>query len=97
MERHQCERDTMTKYVLTKHARDEMAIRGISESILDAVMQAPGQIVLEKDDLVAYQSVITFPDRREMLVRAIVADQNQPMRVITVYRTSKLSKYWREP
>ena len=87
----------MTEYILTQHAREEMVIREIPESILDAVMQSPGQIVPEKDDLVAYQSVVTFPDAGEMLVRAIVADQNPPLRVITVYRTSKLAKYWRKP
>lgn len=86
----------MTKYILTKHAQEEMAIRGIPESILDGVMQLPGEIVPEKEELVAYQSVIGFPEG-PMLLRAIVADQDQPMRIITVYRTSKIEKYWRGP
>ena len=84
----------MTKYILTKHAQEEMAIRGIPESILDVVMQTPGEVVPEKEELVAYQSVINFPEG-PMLLRAIVADQDQPMRIITVYRTSKIEKYWR--
>jgi hypothetical protein len=84
----------MTKYILTKHAQEEMAIRGIPESILDVVMQTPGEVVPEKEELVAYQSVISFPEG-PMLLRAIVADQDQPMRIITVYRTSKMEKYWR--
>ena len=71
-----------------------MAIRGIPESILDVVLQAPGEIVPEKEELVAYQSVINFPEG-PMLLRAIVAHQDQPMRIITVYRTSKIEKYWR--
>ena len=84
----------MTKYILTKHAQEEMAIRGIPESILDVVMQTPGEVVPEKEELVAYQSVISFPEG-PMLLRAIVADQDQPMRIITVYRTSKIEKCWR--
>lgn len=87
----------MAKYVITQHAREEMAIRGISESIVDVVMQSPGRMVPERDDLVAYQSVITFPEGSKMLVRVIMADRSQPMRVVTVYRTSKIGKYWREP
>lgn len=84
----------MKTYIITKHAQEEMAIRGIPESILDVVMQTPGEIVPEKAELVAYQSVISFPEG-PMLLRAIVADQDHPMRIITVYRTSKIEKYWR--
>ena len=84
----------MKAYIISKHAQEEMAIRGIPESILDVVMQTPGEIVPEKAELVAYQSVISFPEGL-MLLRAIVADQDQPMRIITVYRTSKIEKYWR--
>jgi hypothetical protein len=58
-------------YTITKHATEEMQERGITEEVLDLVMQSPGQIVPERDELVAYQSV------RAMLesgVREITAD-----------------------
>jgi hypothetical protein len=31
------------------------------------------------------------------LVRAIIATDKEPPVVITVYRTSKVQKYWRQP
>ena len=84
----------MTSYTITKHAAEEMEERGITAEVLDQVMQSPGQVVTERDDLVAYQAVLHFADCGNMLVRAIV-DPSNPKRVITVYRTSKIAKYWR--
>lgn len=84
----------MSNYQLTKHALEEMAIRGIAESTVKAVMESPGQIVSVKDGLVAYQSVIS-EEGKEILVRVIADNLGNPVRVITVYKTSKISKYWR--
>jgi len=42
---------------------------------------------------------LSRPDRlgagRVSLVNRIVVDMRQPPEVVTVYRTSKISKYWR--
>jgi len=43
----------------------------------------------------AYQSKVTFENGKLYLIRAIVSDEIQPPVVITVYRTSNISKYWR--
>ena len=48
------------RYQLSKHAREEAARRGISLGMLDAVMQAPQQIVPERNDRKAYQSRMDF-------------------------------------
>jgi uncharacterized protein YuzE len=53
----------MKTYIITKHTQEEMVIRGIPESILDVVMQTPGEVVPEKEDLVAYQSALQFSRR----------------------------------
>lgn len=57
-------------------------------------MNAPQQIVPEHGDLVAYQSQLKFPDGGGYLLRAIVAERD-PKLVVTVYRTSRIAKYWR--
>jgi hypothetical protein len=85
------------KYKLSRHARVEMERRGISLGLLEHVLQNPQQIVLETRGKKAYQSIIDFMTGKEFLVRAIVADENDPPVVITVYRTSKIHKYWRMP
>jgi hypothetical protein len=57
-------------------------------------MNQPAQAVPECGGLVAYQSRITL-DGRMFLVRAIADDRAEPTIVVTVYRTSKIAKYWR--
>ena len=73
-----------------------MRIREISDAVLAAVMMCLGQVVPEKNDLMAYQSMVTFDDGVTLLVRAIVENRTRPMRAITIYRTSKVTKYWRD-
>jgi hypothetical protein len=60
-------------------------------------MVEPQQVLPERDGKQAYQSRIVFDDGRTFLVRAIVDDREQPATVVTVYRTSKIEKYWRAP
>src|SRR5262249_16321512 len=81
----------------SRHARDEMRRRGIDQALVDGVLQSPQQIVLLPDGKKAYQSQIDFGGGRIFLLRVIVAEDVQPPLVVTVYRTSKISKYWRTP
>ena len=83
-------------FELTNHARFEMARRQISEDALMTVLETPEQVVGEREGLVAYQSRIELQDGTRMLVRAIVDEHARPRRVITVYRTRKIEKYWRQ-
>ena len=83
--------------VLTNHARLEMVRRGIAEDLVMAVLDSPEQVVAEREGLVAYQSRLGMEDGRVMLVRVIAEARSTPRRVITVYRTSKIDKYWRRP
>jgi hypothetical protein len=75
----------------------EMDRRSISLDLLEQLLQNPQQIVPETRGKKAYQSIIDFGSEKKFLVRAIVADENNPPVVITVYRTSKIHKYWRMP
>lgn len=84
------------KYKLSRHARLEMERRGISPELLEYVLQKPQQIVSKTHDKKAYQSIIDFAGKK-FLVRAIVADAVDPLTVVTVYRTTKIHKYWRMP
>ena len=74
-----------------------MERREIFQDLLEHVLQNPQQIVAETMGKKAYQSIIDFGSGRKFLVRAIVADEIDPPVVITVYRTSKVHKYWRMP
>jgi len=42
-----------------------------------------------------YQSKVDFGEGKIFLIRAVVDDTIIPATVVTVYRTSKIAKYWR--
>ncbi|MCE5239194.1 DUF4258 domain-containing protein [bacterium] len=84
-------------YRLSRHAQQECERRRIPLSVVDAVVSEPQQVVPERDGKRAYQSRVTLDDGRTFLVRAIVDDSERPATVITVYRTTKIEKYWRTP
>jgi hypothetical protein len=64
---------------------------------VDAVLRSPEQVVPEHDGRVAYQSRVAMDAGQIFLLRVLVVQDVDPAVVITVYRTSKIAKYWREP
>ena len=83
------------KFKISKHARQEMERRGIPMALLESVLGNPQQVVIEPRGKKAYQSQLDFGGGKIFLLRAIVADNVDPPVIVTVYRTSKISKYWR--
>ena len=83
-------------YVLAGHARDEMIRRQISPAWVDAVMASPEQIIDGYGNRKVYQSRIASGGRTYLIRLIVEADRQTPV-VITMYRTSKLEKYWRTP
>jgi hypothetical protein len=83
-------------YVLTDHARLEMQRRGITEADVAAVLTAPEQSEGVRPGRCVYQSRMTFDDSSKVyLLRVFVDMDREPPEVVTVYRTSKVQKYWR--
>ena len=82
------------RYRLSQHARDEMVRRAIAETFVDQVINAPQQVVVERAGRKSYQSKIDFGGGRIFLLRAIIVDDIDPAVVVTVYKTSKINKYW---
>ena len=82
-------------YTLSRHARQELELRQISHELLESVLQNPQQVVPERGTKQADHSQLDFGDGRKFLLRAIVDDAINPAVVVTVYRTSKINKYWK--
>ena len=59
------------------------------------VLRHPQQIVPERPPKKAYQSQVDFGGGRMFLLRVIVDDTVEPAMVVTVYRTTKINKYWK--
>jgi hypothetical protein len=82
------------KHELSRHVQQEMERRGIPLAVVESVLAAPGQKVPEHGDVVCYQSKIEI-NQKPYLVRVMVIETAIPMKVVTVYRTSKIGKYWK--
>jgi hypothetical protein len=85
------------KFELSHHARRELQRRRISLKLLESVLKNPQQVVLQPDGKKIYQSQLEFEDGKIFLLRAVVVEFTDIKLVVTVYRTRKISKYWRMP
>ena len=81
-------------FEITEHARNELERRSIPIELLNEVLQSPQQVVPTYGDRKIYQAQVYFGEGRTYLLRAVVDFNDAPPRVVTVYRTSKISKYW---
>jgi len=71
-----------------------MERRGISLAVVESVLAAPDQKVPEHGNVVCYQSTVEI-GQKQYLVRVMVNETANPPIVVTVYRTSKIAKYWK--
>lgn len=84
--------------VLSDHARQQAARRGIDESTLRSVAASPEQTLTVRPGREVRQSrVRSEHEGVDYLIRVIVDVATDPETVVTVYRTSKIDKYWRTP
>jgi hypothetical protein len=87
---------SITMYRLTDHARLEMTRRQISAAEVESVLAAPEQTECVREGRAVYQSRIELGEpAKTYLLRVVVDIDRQPSEVVTVYRSSKVQKYWR--
>jgi hypothetical protein len=80
-------------YRVSQHALKQMFARGISKEIVESVLLKPDQTI-EQDDLMVFQSIITDEQVNRFLIRVFVNINKAPPLVVTVYKTSKIEKYY---
>lgn len=83
------------KFEISGHAKEEINRRRIPLDLVETILQNPQQIVDEYGNKKAYQSIIDLGTGKDYLIRVIVNDTVAPVKVVTVYKTSKIKKYWR--
>jgi Domain of unknown function (DUF4258) len=87
---------SITTYRLTDHARLEMTRRQISDAEVESVLAAPEQTECVRAGRAVYHSRIELGEpAKTYLLRVVVDVDRQPPEVVTVYRSSKVQKYWR--
>ena len=86
--------EPIDNYLITSHAAFEMLRRRIEERVVRQVLAAPEQRHAVRPGRDVLQSWIAFSGKTYLL-RVFVDIDRDPAEVVTVYRTSRIAKYWR--
>lgn len=82
------------KIVWTKHAEERQQQweerLGITRSEVEKVLSSPQQIMIEDDVLVAHSQ------RGKGLLRVVLVEIGNTKRILTVYWTNQVRRYWQE-
>ena len=81
--------------IISKHAQEQMVRRGIDYDVVLSVVSQPEQIIIDDEDpnIAVYQSLIK-DDKQIFLLRVFVNRGKKPNVIVTLYKTSKISKYY---
>jgi hypothetical protein len=83
-------------FKFSKHALEELERRQIPRTTIDRVLESPEQKLTVLEKITCYQSRVNFGGK-QYLLRVMVNEAAETSVVVTVYRTSKVRKYWKEP
>jgi hypothetical protein len=89
--------EPIRRFVITGHTALEMARRHIDEVAVRSVLAAHQQRLPVRPGRDVLQSRVQVGKTpKEYLLRVFVDVDRSPAEVVTVYRTSKVTKYWQE-
>jgi len=82
-------------FIFSKHAQEQIYRRGINSEMVLLTLTRPDQTIvdIENIEIVIYQSIIK-EDNQMFLLRVFVNRDKRPNVVITLYKTTKISKYY---
>jgi hypothetical protein len=86
--------EPIVDYIVTPHAAFEMERRGVADEMLRRVLGEPEQRLSVRPGREVLQSRAVLAGKT-YLIRVFVDVDCSPAEVVTVYRTSRISKYWR--
>ena len=86
----------ISDYVFTEHALDQVRRRQLQLDEVRRVLRRPEQAFEVRPGRWVFQSrVAGHGSQPWVLMRVFVDVDREPAEVVTVYRTSKVGKYWR--
>ena len=80
--------------MISAHAEDELIIRNIPRKLLEKTLNEPQHVIASGESRVIHQSKVLI-DGRYFLLRVVTAHATDAPVVVTVYRTTKIRKYWK--
>jgi hypothetical protein len=80
--------------VFSKHAEEQMLRRGITRNVvMDTILQPDEILDTDAPAIVIYQSLMREKEQ-VFLLRVFVNRAVQPNRIVTLYKTTKIAKYY---
>jgi DNA repair ATPase RecN len=82
-------------FIFSKHAEEQMVRRSLKRSVVEAVFLKPEQVLENEndEDIRIYQSIVKEGDIL-FLYRVFVNTKIQPNVIVTLYKTTKIDKYY---
>jgi hypothetical protein len=72
----------------------EAGRRGIDTAVAESVVRAPQQRLNEEHRFILQSRYHDRVLAKEMLLRVVIESKEEAVKIITVYRTSRIRKYW---
>jgi len=83
-------------FVFTAHALIEMARRDITREDVRNVLANPEKMEMVREERAVYQAKLEMGEPPKLYVLRVFVDiDRKPPHIVTIYRTSKIKKYWR--
>jgi hypothetical protein len=82
-------------FVFLKHAEEQLIRRSLGRGIVETVVLNPDQICADENDIdiKVYQSIVKEGNIL-FLYRIFVNTKSQPNVIVTLYKTTKIGKYY---
>jgi hypothetical protein len=68
--------------------------RGIDTTVAESVVSEPQQRLVEGRRIILQSRYHDRVLAKEMLLRVVIESKEEAVKIITVYRTSRIRKYW---
>ena len=83
------------EFEFSKHAEEQMLLRSIKLEDVQKAIEYPDQILSDEDDFDVriYQSLLK-EDSQMFLLRIFVNISKNPNKIVTLYKTTKINKYY---
>jgi len=82
------------KIIYSRHAEEQLKERNISKNSVSRVLAMPDQVLAGRKGRKIAQAIV-IAEGVEFLLRVVYEEKEDTAEVVTVYRTSKIKKYWR--
>ncbi|PIU21081.1 MAG: hypothetical protein COT15_04270 [Candidatus Diapherotrites archaeon CG08_land_8_20_14_0_20_34_12] len=83
----------MPKVIYTFHATNQLLERQINKTVVEQILLKPDQLITDPKGYLIAQKIIA-KNGFKFLYRVIFIRQEDCFKVLTVYRTTKIQKYW---